>query len=88
MAVSLGLLDAFSIIVIARIAPDGAGDRKAWMRASSEARVRAWVNLIGRRSLMVRLARIVGSCSYMRSIFVRFGSSRGIKGGMLLSKRF
>lgn len=50
--------------------------------------MRAWVNLIGRRSLMVRLARIVGSCSYVRSIFVRFGSNRGIKGGMLLSKRF
>jgi hypothetical protein len=29
MAVSLGLLDAFSIMVIARIAAEGAGDRKA-----------------------------------------------------------
>jgi hypothetical protein len=37
---------------------------------------------------MVRLARIVGSCSYVRSIFVRFGSNRGIKGGMLVSRSF
>jgi hypothetical protein len=29
MAVSLGLPDAFSIMVIARIAADGAGDRRA-----------------------------------------------------------
>jgi hypothetical protein len=33
------------------------------MRASSEARVRACVNWTGRRSLVERLARIVGSLS-------------------------
>ena len=60
---SLGLLAAFSITAIASIAAAGAGDRRAWMRASSEARVKAWVNGTGRRSFMQRLARIVGSLS-------------------------
>ena len=34
---------------------------------------------------MERLARIVGSRSYVNSIWVRLGSSRGMRGGMLVS---
>jgi len=57
------------------------------MRASSEARVRACVNWMGRSSFMDRLARMLGSLLYVSSICVRFGSNRGIKGGVLLSEK-
>lgn len=63
IAVSLGDRDAFASTVIARILAEGAGDSRAWMRASSEARVRASVNLMGRRSFIDRLAKMVGSLS-------------------------
>ena len=62
IAVSLGLLAAFSMIVRERILADGAGERSACMRASSEANVSAWVKGTGRTSLMARLHSIVGSC--------------------------
>jgi hypothetical protein len=35
------------MMVMARIFADGAGDRRACMRASSDAKVRAWVNGTG-----------------------------------------
>lgn len=84
---SPGLRVAFSMIVMARMAADGEGERRAWTRASSEARVRACVNLIGRRSFMERLARIAGSCFVVRRIWERFGRSRGINGGMFESEK-
>ena len=40
---------------------DGAGERMACVRDSSEANVKACVNWIGLRSFMARLARIEGS---------------------------
>jgi hypothetical protein len=61
IAVSLGLRAAFSMTVIARRFAEGAGERRAWMRDSSDANVKAWVNWIGLRSLIARLARIEGS---------------------------
>ena len=61
IAVSLGLRDAFSMTVIARMFADGAGERRACMRDSSEASVKIWVNGIGLSSLMARLARMAGS---------------------------
>jgi hypothetical protein len=87
IAVSLGFLEGFSMMVMARIFADGAGDRRACMRASSDAKVRAWVNGTGFRSLIERLVRIVGSRWYVRRICVRFGSNLGINGGILLSCR-
>lgn len=79
MAVSLGLLVAFSITVMASIFADGAGEHRACMSAFSEAKVSACVKEIGLRSLIEMLANIVGSCSYVMRISVSFGSSRGIK---------
>lgn len=61
IAVSLGFREAFSITVIARMFAEGAGERRAWMRDSSEASVNIWVKGIGLRSLMARLVRMAGS---------------------------
>lgn len=63
----------------------GAGDRSACIRASSDARVRASVKRMGRRSLIARLARMDGSLSYVRRISVSGGRSRGMRRGVLLS---
>jgi hypothetical protein len=61
IAVSLGALEAFSITVRARMFAEGAGDSRARMRDSSDARVRMSVNLRGLRSLMARLTITAGS---------------------------
>ena len=87
IAVSPGLRDAFSMTVMARMFAEGAGERRAWVRDSSEASVKACVKCIGLRSLIARLARIAGSFWKEVRIWVSGGNNRGIRGEMLLSER-
>lgn len=72
---------------MARMFAAGMGDRSARIKASSEANWSAWGNVIGCNNFTDRLASTVGSCCVVRRIWVMVGSSFGIKGEMLYSKR-
>jgi len=70
---------------MARMLAAGAGDSRAWMSDSGEARGRICVKVTGRRSLIVKLARTAGSWVYFLRIAVSFGRKRIMRGWVLLS---
>ena len=87
MATSPGLAAALWITVMARMLAAGAGESRAWIRDSSDARDRTWVKDTGPRSLMVRLAITAGSCVYCLRMVVSLGRNLPMRGGMLVSIR-
>jgi hypothetical protein len=62
IAASAGLALALFKTVIPSMLAEGAGEFRAWIRDSSDARRKICVNETGPRSLIARLARTAGSC--------------------------
>lgn len=83
MATSLGVRAAFWRMVRARRGAEGAGERRARMRESSEASWSMSVNFRGPRSLVEREVRTVGSWGVVERMRVNAGRRRGMRGGML-----
>ena len=87
IAASAGEREPLAITDMASRFAEGAGERMARMRLSSDARERTCVSVRGLSRRMARLHKTAGSCWKTWRAEVIFGRKRGMRVGMLDSER-